>query len=159
MRFLQRKLLRSSKGITLIELIVSIGITTTIISMILPTFLKFNFLYNKLIISDRNYSYVIEAMLDIQNQITLNTLNVNINENKIVINKLDKTVKKIYFVPLVGNLGNVCVSTYKLEDGIHKDIMLADIRSFNVAVKGNLIYLKIITSDGKSFERCLYLKI
>ena len=156
MQFLQGKLLRLSKGITLIELIVSIGITTTIISMIVPTFLKFNFIYNKLIISDRNYSYVIEAMLDIQNQITFNTLRSSVNDDRIIIYKLDGTVKQIYFVQ---SEGNICVSTDKINQNLHVDIMLADINEFNVTVKENLLYVNIITRDGKSFERCLYLKI
>lgn len=159
MRILQRKLLKTSKGITFIELIVSIGLNTIIIAMILPMFLKFNFLYNKLIINDRSYSYANEAILYIQNEVEHNTLSTFVNNNKIIIQKLDGTKKEIYFTPREKNLGNIVVTYYINAYSSATNIILRNISDFKFTIKENLIYLNIATIDGKSFERCLTLKM
>ena len=159
MRIFQGKLLKTTKGITLIELIVAIGLNSIIISMIIPIFLKFNFLYNKLIISSRSYSYANEAMLFIQNEINQNTLNVFVNNNKITIEKLDGIKKEIYFVSKEQNSGNIVLTYYNGAHVVATNNIVRNISDFKFIVKENIIYINIITIDGKSFERCLPLKI
>ena len=159
MRVFQGKLLKISKGITLIELIVAIGLSGIIIAMILPIFLRFNFLYNKLILNNRSYTYANEAMLFIENEINQNTLNSYINNNKITIEKLDGTRKEIYFIKKEKNLGNIVVTYYNSASSSATNNILRNISDFKFTIKENLIYLNIITIDGKSFERCLSLRI
>lgn len=159
MRILKRKLLKIAKGITLVELIIAIGLSSIIIAMILPTFLRFNSIYNKLIISNRSYSYANEAMLFIESEINQNTLNTFVNNNKITIEKLDGTKKEIYFMRKDSSSGNIVVSYYLTSSSSAKNNILTNISDFKFITKENLIYLNIITIDGKSFERCLYLKL
>ena len=159
MRNLQRKLLITNKGISLVELIVAIGLCSIIIAMIIPTFLRFNFLYNKLIINSRSYSYANEAMLFIEDQIHDNTLNTFVNNNRITIQKLDGTKKEIYFAEKEKGLGNIVVTYYKSSYNSATNNILRNVNDFKFTIKGNLIYLSLTTIDGKVFERCLYLKI
>jgi len=155
----QRKLLKINKGITLIELIVAIGLCTIIISMILPIFLKFNFLYNKLIINTRNDSYANEAILFIKNEMDKNTSNIFVNNNKIIIGKIDGQRKEIYFAQRQTNPGNIVVTYYENSLSSSTNNILRNITAFTFNKKGNLIYIKIVTLDGRSFERCLNLKL
>jgi len=155
----QRKLLKINKGITLIELIVAIGLCTIIISMILPIFLKFNFLYNKLIINTRNDSYANEAILFIKNEMDKNTSNISVNSNKIIIGNIDGVRKEIYFSQRQTNLGNIVVTYYENVYSSSTNNILRNIKAFTFNKKGNLIYIKIVTLDGRSFERCLNLKL
>ena len=159
MRILQRKLLKIRKGITLVELIIAIGLNSIIIAMILPMFLRFNFLYNKLIINSRSYSYANEAMLFIENEIKQNTLNTFVNNNKITIEKLDGTKKEIYLTEKEKNLGNIVVTYYNSTYSSATNNILRNVSDFKFTVKVNLLYINIITIDGKNFERCLSLKI
>ncbi|MBC8062297.1 MAG: hypothetical protein H7Y18_16735 [Clostridiaceae bacterium] len=127
--------------------------------MIIPTFLRFNYLYNKLIINSRSCSYVNEAMIFIENEIHQNTINTIVINNKIKVEKLDGTKKEIYFIEKEKNLGNIVVTYYNNSYSSATNIILRNISAFKFTIKGNLIYLNIVTSEGKSFERCLYLKI
>lgn len=159
MQIFQGKLLKISRGITLVELIVAIGLNSIIIAMILPAFLKFNFLYNKLIINSTNYSSANEAILFIEDEINQNTLNTLVKNNKIIIEKLDGTKKEIYFTEKEKDLGNIVVTYYKSTYSSATNNILRNISGFNFTIKENLLYISIITLDGKNFERCLSLKI
>ena len=98
-------------------------------------------------------------MLFIQNEISDNNLNTFVNNNKIIIKKLDGTTKEIYFAPKEKNSGNIVVTYYTSRYSSATNNILKNISNFKFTVKENLIYINIITIDGKSFERCLSLKI
>jgi Tfp pilus assembly protein PilE len=159
MRISQRKLLKVNAGITLIELIISVALSCIIISIIIPFFLRENYLFNKSIINDRSYLYVHEATLFIESQIEQNSLYTIIDNNKIGIKEFDGTRKEIYFTKVSKDSGNIVVTYYQNAYASTTNILIRNVEDFKVIQKQNLIYLCIITMDGKKFDRCLTLSL
>ncbi len=157
MRFLQRKLLKTSKGIMLLDLIISMGMATIIISIVIPIFLRFNYLYNRTVVNDRNYFYAQEALLFIKGEISKSSLKCEAENNKIKISKLDGTKQYIYFVNTGAGLGDIVVNYYSNGSSSTVNNILRNVKEFKFMQKNNVIYIYIITSDGKKFERCLAL--
>lgn len=151
---LQGKLLKNKNGLMLIEVILSMGLIMVVISMIIPLFLRLNNIYKATVDYDRNYFYAQEALLYIKNEMIQNTLNCNIDNNKIKINKLDGTRKEVYRAKGTNNLFDIIVTYYSNNYASATNNILKSVKDFQIIKKDKLIYLYIITSDGKKYERC-----
>jgi len=157
MRFLQGKLLKTDKGIMLLEFIISAGMVTIIISILIPVFLRFNYLYNRAIVNDRNYFYAQEALIFIKGEISKSSLKCEVENKKIKISKLDGTKQYIYFVNKGAGLGDIVVNYYSNESSSAVNNILRNVKEFIFVQKNNVLYIYVVTSDGKKFERCIAL--
>lgn len=155
MYFLQRKLLIKKIGISILEIIVSIGISLLIISMLVPMYFSLNNSYKTSIIKDREYFYLKEAFAYIENEITQNTISAEFSSNKISLKKNDATEKQILASAESFNTKTIRVNYYKNNVLQASNIILRNIKDLNVVVKNNLLYVTIILPDDRYQERCL----
>ena len=154
------KVKRCKGGFTLIELIISLGIFTIITSVsfnIITSAVKEYILYiNKNIELDN----LDNCLINIDNILRNNYITaINIGENKIeVLSKLvhkGKSIKKKIIYRKDNNLMVKTLINDELDTSTGNNILLKDVKVFNVFEKDELIYFEIITKSEEKRIRCI----
>lgn len=154
------KVKRRKGGFTLIELIISLGIFTIITSVsfnIITSAVKEYILYiNKNIELDN----LDNCLINIDNILRNNYItSINIGENKIeVLSKLvhnGKSIKKKVIYKKDDNLMVKTLINNDLDTSTGNNILLKDVKVFNVFEKDKLIYFEIITTGEEKRIRCI----
>lgn len=143
--------LHNSKGITIIEIIISIGIISLLIASVTKLFSRCYIYYVKDVKEKSDYFGVSDSFMFIDNKISdAKKKSVQVSENKLFITDYDDEKYEIYFTS-----GDLDMSYY--ESGKYKatNVMLKDIKSFTVQRTGNVIFIKIITNQNKGYEKCI----
>ncbi|MCM8711029.1 type II secretion system GspH family protein [Clostridium sp. SYSU_GA19001] len=143
------------KGFTLLEVIVSAGIASILVSILIPIFLKYNLIYKENTKEYREYFYCFEALMFIEQEIN-NGKNVRINNNVIQINYSDGITKKY-----IQQNTNGCIVLVHTENNVVKAVnnILNNISSFTVVQKRNTTYICITARSGERYERCFGIKL
>lgn len=153
------------KGYTLIELVISVGISLMIFGMVLEIFVVYKKLYVKDVKSNKQNIYLkganlfIEAKLEEGTRIKLLNNNVqNIIEHKIsIVNEGERKINTIR----LDNRGNLIIvyEAYTSSENnsyyLGENIILRDIELFEVNINRNVMYVTIKCKDGEKIERCL----
>lgn len=143
------------KGFTLLELIVSIGIASILVSILISMFLKYNYIYSINTKEYREYFYCSEALMFIEHEVN-NSKYVKISNNIIELNYADGITKKYIQLNTKGSI--VIIHT---ENNTTKTVnnILNNIRDFSVIQKRNTIYVCITDNSGERYERCFGVKL
>ena len=152
--------IKKTKGFTLLEVVISISISMILLLSIVK--INIELVGNYIKISEES---IVEnsfdnALLNLDNIINGYLVsNINTEDNKIII-KYDidieenfYKIKKIYL-----NNKKLMVETNNYDsDGFSKgnNVILNNVREFNVYVKDNLIYYKITLCSGESRIKCI----
>jgi hypothetical protein len=108
-----------------------------------------------MILNDRNYLYAQEALLFIQNEMSQNSLSNSIENNKIKIAKVDGKQKEIYLSLRSPDSSDIVITHIQYGFASTTNNVLRNIKDFKFIKKGKVMYIYILTMDGKKFERCL----
>lgn len=150
MQSIQRKL-RNSKGITIIEIIISIGIISLLIASITKLFSRCYIYYVKDVKGKNDYFGVSDVFMFIDNKINdIQKKSVEVSENKLFITNYDDEEYEIYFIG-----GDLEISYYKSGKYKATNVMLKNIKSFSILRAENVIFIKIITNQNKGYEKCI----
>lgn len=144
------------KGVTLIELVVALSITSILLVIGLKTFSKDVFTYKKLIKVDREESYAVEALRFIEGEIyDLHNNYIKVQGNTLMIKKSNGDKNLIRAVNK--DHGKVrLVITYDKVVNANKvtNTITEDIKAFQIEEDKNLIFISIDTMEGRKYERC-----
>lgn len=153
------------KGYTLLEVVISIGISLMIFSLVLNIFGLYHVLYKKSVSSGRQKIYLnevsifVEAKLEEGTRIKfLDNSKECFTDNKIKFVDIEK--KRIDVMEL-DNVGNLIITYYEYinsEDNLHKlgeNIVLRNIELFQVDIRGGVMYLTVKNRKGEKIEKCL----
>ncbi|MBL4937924.1 type II secretion system protein [Clostridium sp. YIM B02515] len=152
MQLFKGKLL-NSKGLTLIELIVSISIAS-IAAVVLVTILLQSIRSYKNNTDDyRSYFYLSEALMFVQHEIN-NSKDISIQTNNIEL-KFSEDITKIIKLNPEGSLEIV-----HKEKGSIKAVnnIINNIGEFNVIQKDKVIYITAALKNGERYKGCIGIK-
>lgn len=149
---IQGRLLKNSKGVTILEMLISLSIASIICSMVLPVFFYIGRFYNRSTNIEKSWFSACQGMLYIDSCLQEDVTDVQLDNNKLKILFSDGSNKEIYFVKS-GSIGTilVCSENYK---GKFVNNVVKNISDFKAEVNRNLVYITIQTSDGRKYIRC-----
>lgn len=141
------------KGFTLIELIIVTALIGIIASTQVMIISKYMRVHREEINESREYFYVNEAFMIIENQIN-NSKYVEICSNKITIKRYDGKgydyIRKDQDSDIIISYGAVYSPT--------TNNILKNVKEFKAEEKGRVAYITIETRKGKVYKRCLGLE-
>lgn len=142
------------KGFTLIELIVAFALMSILTTMLLSLFYYINSPFNKKINYNRQYCCGMEALKYIEDKINNSCENKEVTNNSIGITSDDKVNKYT-----INKYGKKLIIRYDTiyKEGNRYNIILNDIKDFQVKEKNNIIYISIVFKGDKIVERCMVL--
>lgn len=149
-------------GFTLLEIIISLGISISLLLVVvkLSSSVVNQYLADtKVSITDNNFD---NAMLNLDNTINgymVSNIECDENNKKITV-KYETDIEKNYYKlrTIYQNNNKLMLSTTNYDvDGLSKgeNVILNNIKEFNVYKKGKLIYYEIIMDSGESRIRCI----
>lgn len=150
------------KGFTLIEVIVSISISTILllITIKISTSLTTNYLMD--VKENIKKNNIDNALLNIDNLINcslIDDIKGDFDKNKIIIKYITDINKNYYKIKTIGLYNNnLIVSTINYDsDGVTKgdNTLLKNVKEFNVIKKENLIYFEIVMISQERYIRCI----
>lgn len=142
------------KGVTLIELIISIGMASLLLSFLVLQLLNYNSIGVKEAKDNRDYFYCMEALMFIEYE-TDKAKSVSINDDVIELKYVDQNINKIIRL----NTGGKIVITHKEGNEIKaSNNIITDIAGFQAFQKGNTVYISITRKNGDKYERCIGIK-
>lgn len=144
------------KGNTLLELIVSVGIISFLISAEVTIYLINYAKYTKSIKFNKNFFYAEEAIAFLEYETKNSTLYITTDSKKLSIYKTDGTVDVITLDTAENSLN---ISYEKNGVSVANNKITSNIKCFEVKQIGAIIFLKLITMDGETYQRCLAIKI
>jgi CRISPR/Cas system-associated exonuclease Cas4 (RecB family) len=142
------------KGVTLIELVVSIGAAVALLSIIVIELLNYNSIRVSGVKSSRDYFYCMEALMFMEHEIDT-AKSTGVNNNVIELNYLDETIKKIIRLNFEGKVVLVHIENDKI---ITSNNIVTGIEEFQAVMKGNTVYLAVKRKDGERYEKCVGIK-
>lgn len=138
------------KGITLLEVLLSLAISNIMIVLILSMLLKYNTEYKNITKEYKDYFYLTEALMYIQKDI-LTSRDVSVENNKIKIISSDD-INERYI--LLNEKNTLIVVDYKYGTYKGTNNLLKNLIEFNAGKKSNTIYVSLKLKDGEKYERC-----
>lgn len=142
------------KGVTLMELVVSIGAAAVLFSMLVIELLNYNSVRVSGVKSSRDYFYCMEALMFIEHEIDT-AKSAAVNNNVIELYYLDETVKKIIRLNFEGKVVIVHIENDKIKTSNN---IVTGIGEFEAVMKGNTVYLTVKRKDGERYEKCVGIK-
>lgn len=149
-------------GFTMLEIIISLGIAVSLLLILVKLSASMLNEYvedTKLCIDDANFD---NAMLNLDNNINgylVSTIDANINDDIVTVKYVTDIKNNYYKIKNIYYKNNkLMVSTDNFDsDGYSKgeNVILNNVKEFNVYKKGNLIYYEIIMNSGESRIRCI----
>jgi prepilin-type N-terminal cleavage/methylation domain-containing protein len=142
------------KGFTLLEIIVAIGMSSIIITILTSMILNYNLKFKKETLDMQNYFYIHEAFLFIEQEFN-KSKNIKTYDNKIELNYIDEFNKKI--IQFNGKNKIEIIDVYK--NNIKAvNIITSNIKSLSITQKENIIYIIMIDVNGVKYEKCFGIK-
>jgi len=139
---------KKKKGLTIIELIISLSLVTVIMFVIVSAFVSFSKIYKNTSQYSKSNVNTKEALFFIEKEIEEYGSRALIKDNTLYIHKNAYTKNK------VGRNANTLYYYYQEGNkGYTSQPLLYDVTLFEVKEKENLIYVKLKIKDGKEFER------
>ncbi|OFI07579.1 hypothetical protein CLOACE_01830 [Clostridium acetireducens DSM 10703] len=141
------------KGITIIELLITIGISSMLLIMIMLIFSKTINNYSINMNYRKENFYINEAFIFIESKIEFYQ-DVEIVNNKIKLIKKDNETSD--WIRMTKN-GNIIIS-YDRCSSINSNNIVKNIEEFKVSKKENIMYISIKSKKGILYERCFGIK-
>jgi hypothetical protein len=142
------------KGVTLVELIISIGAATLLLSILVIELLNYNSLRISQVKSNRDYFYCMEALMFIEHEIDT-AKSAAVNNNIIELYYLDETIKKTIRLNFEGKIILVHIENDKIKTSNN---IVTGIEEFEAVQRGSTVYLSVRRRDGERYEKCLGIK-
>ncbi|MBC5627506.1 type II secretion system protein [Clostridium sp. NSJ-6] len=154
------KIKKYKGGFTLIELLISLGIFTIITTVSLNIIISASKQYILYINKSTELDNLDNCLINIDNIIRDNYItDINIEGDKIeVVSKLvhnGKSVKKKIIYKKDSNLMVKTLINDDLDTSAGNNILLKNVKEFNVLQKGELIYFEIVTNNEEKRIRCI----
>lgn len=154
------KIKKYKGGFTLIELLISLGIFTIITTVSLNIIISASKQYILYINKSTELDNLDNCLINIDNIIRDNYItDINIEGDKIeVVSKLvhnGKSVKKKIIHKKDSNLMVETLINDDLDTSAGNNILLKNVKEFNVLQKGELIYFEIVTNNEEKRIRCI----
>ncbi|SCJ54637.1 Uncharacterised protein [uncultured Clostridium sp.] len=151
---------KNKVGFTLIELVISLGIFTIITTVSFNIILSASKEYILYINKSSELDNLDNCLINIDNIIRDNYItDINIEGNKIeVMSKLvhnGKSIKKKIIYKKDNNLLVKTLINDDLDTSTGNNILLKNVKEFNVLQKGKLIYFEIVTNNEEKRIRCI----
>lgn len=159
MFYIKKRNIIKKRGISLIEVLIAIGVISTLFCMILNITAKCNSIFFQCIKNNKENYYVYEAFNFISNRLDSSN-NIDIENNIISINLTHNSINEESLVnkniiKFDSNQKELIVLYYKDNDYKKTNVILKNASNFEVLQKDSVVYITIYTKDGRKFERCL----
>ncbi len=142
------------KGVTLVELIISIGAATLLLSVLVIELLNYNSLRISQGKSNRDYFYCMEALMFIEHEIDT-AKSAAVNNNIIELYYLDETIKKTIRLNFEGKIILVHIENDKIKTSNN---IVTGIEEFEAVQRGSTVYLSVRRRAGERYEKCVGIK-
>lgn len=154
------KIKNHKDGFTLIELVISLGIFTIITTVSFNIIISATKEYILYIDKSTELDNLDNCLINIDNIIRDNYITaINIERDKIeVISKLvhnGKSIKKKIIYKKDSNLMVKTLINDDLDASTGNNILLKNVKEFNVFQKGELVYFEIVTNNEEKRIRCI----
>lgn len=154
------KIKKHKEGFTLIELVISLGIFTIITTVSFGIIISATKEYILYIDKSAELDNLDNCLINIDNIMRDNYITgINIEVDKIeVISKLvhnGKSIKKKIIYKKDSNLMVKTLINDDLDMSTGNNILLKNVKEFNVFRKGKLVYFEIVTNDEEKRIRCI----
>lgn len=145
------------KGVTLIELIISLFIVSVIVTIEFGSFSNSIKNYKEVILNDREEVYSREALRFIESEIIdVKNKIIKIENNKLVLKKYNGDMNIIKVAKKSKDEFKIVIEYDKVTSNINTtDTIVEGIGGFKVKEDKNLIYIEINTIYGDEYKRCL----
>lgn len=154
------KIKKHKEGFTLIELVISLGIFTIITTVSFGIIISATKEYILYIDKSAELDNLDNCLINIDNIMRDNYITgINIEVDKIeVISKLvhnGRSIKKKIIYKKDSNLMVKTLINDDLDMSTGNNILLKNVKEFNVFRKGKLVYFEIVTNDEEKRIRCI----
>ncbi len=145
-----RVIMRKAKGVTILELIAALSISSLIITVIISSYSIWMKSYKERVYYSSETTGIYEALMYIENYVNYRGEGCFLKEGDIII---PTSVGESY----VSLDGNELRFFFKNEHGVGhtNQPLLYDVREFKVRQNGKVLFIKIVTDKGISGERAI----
>lgn len=150
-------------GISILEVLIAMSVISILMLTILSISTRCYSLFSECIRNNEENYNVYEAYAFIDNKLNKSN-NTVIYENKITINITQNYINEESLVnknTIEFNAGSKELIIKYFQDDEYKstNVILRNVNGFNIVQKNLVVYITIITNDGRKYERCLGIKI
>lgn len=147
-----------NKGYTIVELIVAIAISTIILSIASFQFVRDFNSYISEIEANKENQYLDEGLLIIKHFVCDNSIQLEVDNNKIIIENTNKEIEEIH---LDKQNSKVEIDYYDSNEKNFieaTNVIATDIINFTVEEKKNTLYVNMTNNKGRCVYECIGVK-